>query len=73
MYALGLGNFLDALSQNDVGVDPPALDLRQRIESVPQAAEPLLELQQFIGQAEYSIPSSQSREYCALFRDSRRW
>ena len=24
-------------------------------------------------QAEYSIPSSQSREYCALCRESRRW
>ena len=24
-------------------------------------------------EAEYSIPSSQSREYCALCRESRRW
>ena len=28
MYALGLGNFLDALSENDVGINPAALDLR---------------------------------------------
>ena len=27
MYALGLGNFLDALSKNDVGINPAALDL----------------------------------------------
>ena len=35
MYALGLGNFLDALSKNDVGINPAALDLRQRVEGVP--------------------------------------
>ena len=35
MYALGLGNFLDALSENDVGINPAALDLRQRIECIP--------------------------------------
>ena len=28
MYALDLGNFLDALSENDVGINPAALDLR---------------------------------------------
>ena len=28
VYALGLGNFLDALSENDVGINPAALDLR---------------------------------------------
>ncbi len=49
MYALGLGNFLDALSKNDVGVDPPALDLRQRIEGVPQTAEQLHPLQELLG------------------------
>ena len=48
MYALSLGNFLDAFSKNDVGVDPPALDLRQRIESVPQTAEPLHPLKKFL-------------------------
>ena len=37
MYALGLGNFLDALSENDVGINSPALDLRQRVESVPHS------------------------------------
>ena len=35
MYTLGLGNFLDALSKNDVGINPAALDLRQRVEGVP--------------------------------------
>ena len=49
MYALGLGNFLDALSKNDVGVDPPALDFRQRIEGVPQTAEQLHPLQELLG------------------------
>ena len=41
MYALGLGNFLDALSKNDVGINPAALDLRQRVECVPQTDEQL--------------------------------
>lgn len=35
MYALDLGNFLDALSENDVGINPAALDLRQRVECIP--------------------------------------
>ena len=35
MYALSHGNFLDALSKNDVGINPAALDLRQRVEGVP--------------------------------------
>ena len=35
MYALGHGNFLDALSKNDVGINPAALDLRQRVECIP--------------------------------------
>ena len=39
MYALSLGNFLDAFSENDVGVDPPALDFGQGVEGVPQTAE----------------------------------
>lgn len=36
MYALGLGNFLNRLAKNDMCVNSTALDLRQRIESVPQ-------------------------------------
>ncbi|KFI66381.1 hypothetical protein BKAS_1231 [Bifidobacterium catenulatum subsp. kashiwanohense JCM 15439 = DSM 21854] len=36
MYALGLGNFLNRLAKNDICVNSTALDLRQRIESVPQ-------------------------------------
>ena len=36
MYALGLGNFLNRLAKNDMCVNSAALDLRQRIESVPQ-------------------------------------
>jgi hypothetical protein len=35
VYAFGLGNFLDALSENDVGINPAALDLRQRVECIP--------------------------------------
>ena len=49
MYALGLGNFLDALSKNDMSIDPPALDLRQRIKGVPQTAEPLHPFKKFLG------------------------
>lgn len=45
MYALGHGNFLDALSKNDVGINPAALDLRQRVECVPQTDEQLHTLQ----------------------------
>ena len=49
MYALGLGNFLDALSKNDVGINPAALDLRQRVECVPQTDEQLHALQKLLG------------------------
>ena len=49
VYALGLGNFLDALSENDVGINSPALDLRQRVESVPQTDEQLHALQKLLG------------------------
>ena len=49
MYALGLGNFLNAFSENDVGIDPPALDFRQRVEGVPQTAEQLHPLQELLG------------------------
>ena len=49
MYALGLGNFLDALSKNDVGINPAALALRQRVECVPQTDEQLHALQKLLG------------------------
>ena len=35
MYALGLGNFFNRLAKNNMCVNSAALDLRQRIESVP--------------------------------------
>lgn len=35
MHALGFGNFLNRLAKNDMCVNSAALDLRQRIESVP--------------------------------------
>ena len=77
MHTLGLGNLFDAFAKNDVSIDPAALDFRQGVEGVPKTDKPLLELQNFLGsscrQAEYSIPSSQSRGYCALCRVSRRW
>ena len=77
MYAFSLGNRFYAFAKNDVRVNPPALDFRQRVERVPQTDKELHPLQKFLGrglmqQAEYSIPSSQSREYCALCRESRR-
>ncbi len=46
--ALGLGNLLDALAEDDVSVNPPALDFRQAVQRVPQTAEPLLELQHLV-------------------------
>lgn len=48
MYTLSLGNFLDAFSKNDVGVDPPALDFGQGVKGVPQTAEHFHTLQQFL-------------------------
>ena len=48
MHTLGLGNFLDTFSENDVGIDPPALDFGQRVEGVPQAAEHFHALQQLL-------------------------
>ena len=48
MYALSLGNFLDAFSENDVGVDSSALDFGQGVESVPQTAEHFHTLQQLL-------------------------
>ena len=48
MNALGLGNLFDALAEDDVSVNPPALAFRQAVQRVPQTAEPLLELQNLV-------------------------
>ena len=48
IHALGLGNLLVGHAEDKVSVHPPALDLRQVVQCVPQTAEPLLELQNLV-------------------------
>ena len=49
MYALGLGNFLNRLAKNDMCVNSAALNLRQRIESVPQTDKEFHPFQELLG------------------------
>lgn len=78
MYALGLGNFLNRLAKNDMcsilrpwisGRELRAFHRRRKVSIRSRSSCGVGSCRQ----AEYSIPSSQSREYCALCRESRRW
>ena len=66
VHALLAGDLTVALSKDQMSVHTTALDLRQRVEGVPQPEKQLLAIHELLGaglvQAEYSIPSSQSRE-----------
>ena len=78
VHILLLGNLAVALAEDQMRLYPDALHLRQRIESVPQVDEQLHALQKLLGRWLMQAggifdPSSQSREYCALCRESRRW
>ena len=77
VHILLLGNLAVALAEDQMRLHSDALHLRQRVEGVPEVDEQLHAIQKLCGvgscrQAEYSIPSSQSREYCALLRVVRR-
>lgn len=78
MYALGLGNFLNRLAKNDMcsilrpwisGRELRAFHRRRKVSIRSRSSCGVGSCRQ----AEYSIPSSQSREYCALCRESLRW
>ena len=49
MYAFSLGNRFYAFAKNDVRVNPPALDFRQRVERVPQTDKELHPFQELLG------------------------
>lgn len=73
VYALLPGNLAVAFAEDQMRLYPDALHLRQRVEGIPQVDKQLHAIQKLLRrQAEYSIPSSQSREYCALLRVVRR-
>ena len=67
IHALLAGDLPIAFTENEVGIHPAALELRQGVERVPEPEKHFLAIQELLGagscwQAEYSIPSSQSRE-----------
>lgn len=77
VHALLPGDLAVALAEDQMRLYPDALHLWQRVEGVPQVDEQFIRSRSSCGvgscrQAEYSIPSSQSREYCALLRVVRR-
>ena len=49
VYALFAGDLTVAFAQNQIGVHAAPLDLRQRIEGVPQTKEQLLAIHEFLG------------------------
>ena len=49
VHALLAGDLTVALSQDQMSVHPAALDLRQRVEGVPQPEEQLLAIHKFLG------------------------
>ena len=67
VHALLAGDLPIALTENEVGIHPAALELRQGVDGVPEVEKGSLRSRSSWGlgscsQAEYSIPSSQSRE-----------
>ena len=77
VHALLPSDLAVALAEDQMRLHPDALHLRQRIEGVPEVDEQLHTIQKFLRgrlmqAGRYSIPSSQSREYCALLRVVRR-